>query len=123
MAPRRRGKPSPKDIALVQKWEQESLSGYFSQMAAVGTDAELKALWQAVRALFFAQSPREVMNVIAGNPGLLTERADAVLNFTEHFIAIAGMPFAPAILRDRREWLTRVREVDAGASGPALPDV
>ena len=123
MAPHRDGNPSPKDIARVQKWEQETLSGYFSEMAAVGTDAELKALWQAMRALVFAQSPREVMDVIAGNPGLLTERADAVLNVTEQFVAMVRMPFTPAILRDRRQWLTRMREVDAGASGPALPDV
>lgn len=123
MVPRGRGDPSPEDIARVQKWEQESLSGFFSQMVAVGTDAEPKALWQAVRALVFAQSPREVMDVIAGNPGLLTERADAILKLTEHFTEMCSMPFAPAILRDRRDWLTRMREIDAGAIGPALPDV
>lgn len=122
MAPRRRENPSPKDIAEVQKWEQETLSRYFSSMAA-GTDAEMKALWQAARALVFAQSPREVMDVIAENPRLLTERADAVLGLTEHFVLLISLPFAPAILRDRREWLARMREVDAGAISPATPDV
>ncbi|MEK6438963.1 hypothetical protein [Pseudonocardia sp. T1-2H] len=114
--------PSRKDIAAVQKWEQEALSDYFSSMSAVDSDAELKALWEAVRALVFARSPREVMEVIAANPGLLTERGDATLNVTEHFIVHLPMPFAAATLRDRREWLTRMREVGTGASGPALPD-
>lgn len=118
----RRRNPSPKDIAAVQKWEQEALSGFFSSNLTVDTDAELQSLWQAVRALVFAQSPREVMDVIAANPGLLTERADAALKLTELWVELVSMPFTSAILRDRREWLTRMREVGTGASGPVLPD-
>jgi hypothetical protein len=118
----RQSGPSPKDVAKVQRWEQKSLSDYFARMAAVGSDPELEALWQAVRALVFAQSPREVMNVITANPRLLTARADAVLDSTELFVNMVSMPSAPAMLRDRREWLSRMREVGTGGSGPALPD-
>jgi hypothetical protein len=115
--------PRPQDIAAVLKWEQGSLADYFWSMAAVGDDAEMMALWQGVRALVFAQSPRDVMDVIAANPRLLTERADAILDMTQSFAEITSMPFAPAILRDRREWLTRMREVSSGGSRPGPPDV
>jgi hypothetical protein len=119
---RRRQEPSPEDIAKVMRWEQETLSDHISTMAAVGDDAELKSLWEAMRELIFAQSPREVMEVIGANPGLLTDRGDAMLATLEMFAEMVSMPFAPRILGDRREWLTRMREVDAGASGPTLAD-
>ena len=92
--------------------EQEALSGHISSMASVGDDEELKSLWRAVEALISARSPREVVEVIDANPALLTDRADAMLRLVGLFAEMVRLPFAPGMVRDRREWLAQARGVD-----------
>ncbi len=101
--------PTQAEIDEVMRYEVETLKDYFASMRRVGDDPG--GLWAGIEQLMFANGPREVMSAIEAYPELLTERGDAVLNLTETWAQMTGLPFAPRVIADRRAWLERTRAV------------
>jgi hypothetical protein len=101
--------PTQAEIDEVMRHEVETLKDYFARMRSVGDDPG--GLWAGVEQLMFANGPREVMTAIETYPELLTERGAAVLDMTEVWAQMVGLPFAPGVIADRRAWLERTRAV------------
>jgi hypothetical protein len=101
--------PTQAEIDEVVRYEVETLKDYFASMRSVGDDTG--DLWAGMEQLMFANGPREVTSAIEAYPELLTERGEAVLNVTEMWAQMTGLPFAPGVIADRRAWLERTRSV------------
>lgn len=110
--------PTEAEIAEVQRWEYDSLKDYFASQAGVNPADDL---WPSVERLVLAGSPREVVATLEARPVLLTDRADAALSLTEMFATEIQLPFVPRVLADRRAWIERLRDVDAGAGSIGAP--
>ena len=106
-----RGEPTAAEIAEIQRWERDTLKGFFASQGGVDAADDL---WPSIERLVFAGSPREVVEALEAHRVLLTERADAALSVTEIFATMTQLPFAAGILADRRAWIERRREIDAG---------